>query len=102
MNCPECGSRERPASTPRTVYECGSSDYDQRPGTFKQGDGCGVDLTVDYTIHKEEVEDLEKKLKAANKLLKKAELFYQHIMEDMDIGKNEEDYEEILNYNIYS
>lgn len=38
--CQECGSDEVDANTPRTVYSCGSSDYDQRPGTFIQGPGC--------------------------------------------------------------
>jgi hypothetical protein len=38
--CPYCGSEEIEANTPRTVYGCGSSDYDQRPNTFKQGDNC--------------------------------------------------------------
>lgn len=32
--CPSCGAPEVDAMTPRTVYACGSSDYDQRPGTF--------------------------------------------------------------------
>ena len=39
--CPACGSPEVDAMTPRTVYDCGSSDYDQRPGTFSQK--CGGD-----------------------------------------------------------
>ena len=34
--CPSCGSPEISANTPRTVYKCGSSDYDGRDGTFKQ------------------------------------------------------------------
>ncbi len=38
--CPKCGAIEVNATTPRTVYECGSSDYDQRPGTFTQSDKC--------------------------------------------------------------
>jgi hypothetical protein len=29
-----------PANTPRTVYACGSSDYDKRPGTFTLGKNC--------------------------------------------------------------
>lgn len=32
--CPNCGSPEVESNTPRTTYACGSSDYDQRPGTF--------------------------------------------------------------------
>lgn len=38
--CPECGAKEVSANTPRTVYDCGSSDYDQRPGTFRKGQKC--------------------------------------------------------------
>ncbi len=38
--CPECGAYEVDAMTPRTVYSCGSSDYDRRDGTFKKGGGC--------------------------------------------------------------
>ena len=38
--CPECGSPEVDAGTPRTVYSCFSSDYDQRPGTFIKGSAC--------------------------------------------------------------
>lgn len=38
--CPECSAIEIHAWTARTVYECGSSDYDQREGTFKQSDEC--------------------------------------------------------------
>lgn len=39
-NCPKCGAVEVGAMTPRTVYDCGSSDYDQRPNTFHQSDTC--------------------------------------------------------------
>jgi hypothetical protein len=38
--CPICGEPEVEANTPRTTYGCGSSDYDQRPGTFVQR--CGT------------------------------------------------------------
>lgn len=38
--CPECGASEVEANTPRTVYGCGSSDYDQRPGSFTQSETC--------------------------------------------------------------
>jgi hypothetical protein len=34
--CPICGAPEVDAKTPRTVYACGASDYDQRPGTLIQ------------------------------------------------------------------
>ena len=33
--CPICGAPEISANSPRTYYACGSSDYDQRPGTFR-------------------------------------------------------------------
>ncbi len=42
--CPKCGAVEIEADTPRTVYSCGSSDYDNRPGTFKRGDNCNMDI----------------------------------------------------------
>jgi hypothetical protein len=38
--CPKCGAPEVEAMTPRTKYKCGSSDYDQRPNTFKQTMRC--------------------------------------------------------------
>ena len=38
--CPGCQAPETAANTPRTTYACGSSDYDQRPGTFKRGEDC--------------------------------------------------------------
>ncbi|MEA2037961.1 MAG: hypothetical protein U9O94_10730 [Nanoarchaeota archaeon] len=38
--CPRCESIEIESNTPRTVYHCGSSDYDQRPNTFKQTKKC--------------------------------------------------------------
>lgn len=38
--CPKCGAVEVDAMTPRTVYDCGSSDYDQRPNTFRQSEQC--------------------------------------------------------------
>lgn len=40
QRCPKCGAKEIEANTPRTVYACGSSDYDQRPGTFTQSFTC--------------------------------------------------------------
>lgn len=40
--CPKCGALEIDAMTPRTIYKCGSSDYDQRPNTFKQTIKCKV------------------------------------------------------------
>jgi len=38
--CPSCGAAEIDHNSPRTVYACGSSDYDQRPGTFLQSEEC--------------------------------------------------------------
>jgi len=38
--CPKCGAFEVEAMTPRTKYKCGSSNYDQRPNTFKQTIKC--------------------------------------------------------------
>lgn len=38
--CPKCGAVEVDSMTPRTMYECGSSDYDHRPNTFNQSDKC--------------------------------------------------------------
>ncbi len=38
--CPICKSEEVESLTPRTVYACGSSDYDQRPLSFLKGDKC--------------------------------------------------------------
>lgn len=38
--CPKCGSDEVPSNGPRTTYACGSSDYDQRPSTFRCGTNC--------------------------------------------------------------
>lgn len=40
MTCPKCGAEEIEASSPRTTYSCGSSDYDQRPDTFQQSTLC--------------------------------------------------------------
>lgn len=38
--CPACGAYEVPCMDPRTVYACGSRDYDGRPGTFERGADC--------------------------------------------------------------
>ena len=38
--CPGCGSLEVSSNSPFTTYSCGSKDYDQRPGTFRQGPNC--------------------------------------------------------------
>ena len=46
MNCPECGVKEVDSLTPRTVYACGSSDYDQRDGTFEKGFRCFYGLRI--------------------------------------------------------
>lgn len=39
-SCPICGAPEVGSKGPLTTYECGSTDYDQREGTFKRGLGC--------------------------------------------------------------
>ena len=39
-HCPNCGAPEVDFYSPRTMYACGSTDYDQRPGTFKQSEAC--------------------------------------------------------------
>lgn len=38
--CPKCGAMEVVDMTPRTVYACGSSDYDKRVHTFYQSEEC--------------------------------------------------------------
>jgi hypothetical protein len=38
--CPHCGAVEIDSPMPRTLYECGSTDYDRVPGTFAQSDEC--------------------------------------------------------------
>jgi len=38
--CPVCGAHEVPFKNPATKYACGSTDYDQRPGTFRQAPTC--------------------------------------------------------------
>ena len=43
--CPKCGAVEVDAITPRTVYACGSSDYDQRPNTFSQSEQCRLSVS---------------------------------------------------------
>lgn len=40
QECPECHSPEIDSNSPETKYQCGSTDYDQRPGTFKKGANC--------------------------------------------------------------
>lgn len=42
--CPKCGEFEVGSNTPRTVYACGSSDYDQRPNTFNQTEKCKLNI----------------------------------------------------------
>ena len=43
-NCEKCGAGEVESLTPRTVYSCGSSDYDKRPNTFKRGEMCSDEI----------------------------------------------------------
>lgn len=40
IKCPECGAKEISSMTPKTVYKCGSSDYDQRQGSFVRSEEC--------------------------------------------------------------
>jgi len=49
--CPVCGSVEIPSNSPLTTYSCGSSDYDRRPKTFKQGEQC-VELCGEVEVNK--------------------------------------------------
>lgn len=44
--CPVFGAIEVDSGTPRTVYACGSSDYDNRPGTFNQSNRCVTSMAV--------------------------------------------------------
>jgi len=44
--CPKCGAPEIEANTPKTVYKCGSMDYDQRPGTFQQSERCRYNFAI--------------------------------------------------------
>ncbi len=52
--CPMCGAEEVEANTPRTVFACGSSNFDNRPRTFRQSDNCDsiVEEMADYFINK--------------------------------------------------
>lgn len=45
ISCAKCGAVEVDAMTPRTVYACGSSDYDQRPNTFNQSEQCRLSVS---------------------------------------------------------
>ena len=47
--CQNCGAAEVEAMTPRTVYACGSSDYDHRPGTFRAGK-CGTKSGASHEV----------------------------------------------------
>ena len=38
--CPNCNSEEIDSITSRTVYSCGSSDFNQTPDSFMQSDKC--------------------------------------------------------------
>lgn len=40
QGCPFCSAPEVDSNSPRTVYACGTSDYDQRPGTGERK--CGL------------------------------------------------------------
>jgi hypothetical protein len=95
--CQRCGKPEIEAYTPRTVYACGSSDYDQREGTFTKGNNCKM---KNYSIKNGEnkmilSETKEELLLLAlihrNKLLpapKKIELFTEHKELTIGIGND--------------
>lgn len=57
--CPICGAEEFHSLSPKTTYRCGSYDYDQRPGTFKQSVTCASNekcvgvKTLELTLKKE-------------------------------------------------
>lgn len=44
--CPACGAKEAETASPRTIYACESSDYDQRPSTFDNK--CQIDWHSKY------------------------------------------------------
>lgn len=46
MSCQECGAEEVESLSPRTMYACGSSDYDQQQGTFHKGSKCPYGLVL--------------------------------------------------------
>jgi len=48
--CPKCGMEEVSALHPRTLYACGSSDFDRRPGTFWQSPGCKRIVELEMAI----------------------------------------------------
>lgn len=54
--CPKCKAPEIEALTPRTFYECGSSEYDERPETFKQSYNCHKKELEIYHCHEKELE----------------------------------------------
>lgn len=58
--CEKCGAEEVPTLHPRTQYECGSSDYDKRLGTFSQSEECkNRVLYVQHTRDKHQINPWE-------------------------------------------
>lgn len=45
--CTFCGASEVDANTPRSVYACGTSSYDDRPGSFRQSEQCKAQCGAD-------------------------------------------------------
>ena len=86
--CPCCSSVEIASSGPRTKYDCGSSDYDQRPGSFEQTQKC-----------KELIMNKAKELNTLANVLNhyfdfKDQVFFKHFSKVSDI--NEVELEQIL------
>lgn len=71
--CQVCGAVEVWANTPRTVYACGSSDYDKRPGSFRQGKQCNPN--PDYSKNTAECVEYVKTLVEVGRCLTVQDLF---------------------------
>ena len=48
LKCPICKASEVESETSYTYYECGSFDYDQRPGTFVQAERCHINQNLPF------------------------------------------------------
>ena len=99
-SCPMCGAPEVEANTPRTTYACRSSDYDQRPGTFKQSDQCKTSLDGAFGLMKRYIgttpmefnlnsweemrEQMKKELKDILETIKKNEIKFIETQEYFD------------------
>jgi len=60
--CPVCGSKEISSCTPRTVYECGSSDYNQRTDTFRQSEACKTFTNITNILPCQQNQDIIRQL----------------------------------------